>query len=272
MKPRVLQTLLAAPAAVLLGACASSAPSGYGLAGARAAATQAGEPGVDAQTTYLNLIRQMQQKGLWFASLAHIDALEQQQGITPESLLLRADALRQTSQPEASLQYYRKLMGTPLEAAGYRGQGLLAGAQGDYARAVQMLEQAQRRNPTDPLLLSDLGYAYLKSGHTAQARVPIMQSAQMQPGTPRIQSNLALYLLADGQTEQAQALMAEYAMPADVRAAIVREARLLDPALRLPDVPLASADAGGSALMLKTSERLGPPMLPGTAAAPAASR
>ena len=175
---------------------------------------------IDTQATYLKVVGQMQQQGLWFASLAHIDALEQRWGVTPDSTRVRADALRQTGQGAPAEAAYKRLLNTPQEAAGYRGLGLLAGARGHYAEAVQMLKQAQRRTPTDALLLSDLGYASLRGGQLEEARLPLMQALQLQPDSKQAQANVALYLEATHQQEQATALMDANRMPEATRAAV----------------------------------------------------
>lgn len=181
----------------------------------------------DSAGTYLKLVDRIQRDGLWFASLAHIDALEQRWGVSPDSTRMRADALRQTDQADESRKLYAKLMGTPLEAAGYRGLGLIAGGEGDYPQAVRMLEQAQRRTPTDGLLLSDLGYAQMRAGRLAQARVPLMQALQLAPDNPQVQANAALYLQASNQPAHALALMEDSKMPAATRTAIQEAARNL---------------------------------------------
>ncbi len=172
-------------ALLTLAGCAG--PKGQYLAAADAqqrmaaetTATQKSAASIDTQSTYLKLVEQMQTDGLWFASLAHIDALEQRWGVSPESSRMRADALRQTGESSRSEDTYKRLIGTPLEAAGYHGLGLLAGARGDYAEAVRLLKEAQRRNPTDAVLLSDLGYASLRAGLVAEARLPLMQALQL---------------------------------------------------------------------------------------------
>lgn len=175
---------------------------------------------IDTQATYLKVVGQMQQQGLWFASLAHIDALEQRWGITPDSTRVRADALRQTGQSEPAEAAYKRLLATPQESAGYRGLGLLAGARGHYTEAVQLFKQAQRRTPTDALLLSDLGYASLRAGQLEEARLPLMQALQLQPDSKQAQANVALYLEATHQQEQAVALMDANRMPETTRAAV----------------------------------------------------
>lgn len=239
MQNRVLRFCAAAAAVLTLGACSAPSPRGYYPAATdqqlRSAAEAAASPATastataDTSATYLKLVEQMQRDGLWFASLAHIDALEKRWGVTPDSMRLRADALRQTDQVDAGRQMYAKLMGTPLEGAGYHGLGLIAGAQQDFPKAVQLLEQAQRRNPTDAMLLSDLGYANMRAGQVTAARIPLMQAMQLQPDNPRVQVNVALYLEASGQSAQALALMDSRSMPPGTRAAIAAAARQLAP-------------------------------------------
>ncbi|CAA2108412.1 hypothetical protein [Variovorax paradoxus] len=267
---RLLAMAATAAAAMALTACgalkdqyAASADAQQRAAAESAAETRAGAT-VDTRATYLKLVEQMQKEGLWFASLAHIDALEQRWGVSPESTRMRADALRQTDQAAASAEAYKRLMGTPLEGAGYRGLGLLAGARGSYAEAAQLLRQAQRQAPTDALLLSDLGYASLRAGQVEEARLPLMQALQLRPDSTQAQTNLALYLEATGQREQADRLMETNRMSPATRAA-VREAAMQLRAGREAPLNVGSAvsaprgDAGTPPppLMLKASRWAG---------------
>ncbi|MET3381869.1 hypothetical protein [Variovorax paradoxus] len=241
---RLLACTAAAAALMAVAGCgalkdqyAASADAQQRASAEAAADTKAGAA-VDTKATYLKLVEQMQKEGLWFASLAHIDALEQRWGVSPESTRMRADALRQTGQAALSEQAYKRLLGTPLESAGYRGLGLLAGARGSYAEAVQLLKQAQRLTPTDALLLSDLGYANLRAGQIADARLPLMQALQLRPDSTQAQSNLALYLEVTDQGEQANKLMEANRMPAAARAAVRDAAQQLRAG---GTVPLAAA-------------------------------
>lgn len=204
---------------------------------------------VDTQATYLKVVEQMQQEGLWFASLAHIDALEQRWGVSPDSTRMRGDALRQTGQAALSEDAYKRLMGTPIEGAGYRGLGLLAGARGNFEEAVRMFKQAQSRTPTDALLLSDLGYASLRAGLIADARLPLMQAMQLKPDSQQALANLALYLEVDGQREQATALMDSRRMPEATRASIREAARQLRTEQPLAAVSPSVGDATPKAPM-----------------------
>jgi Flp pilus assembly protein TadD len=233
---RHLAWLAALLCAGALGACASQ-PGGYGLG--EAAQTQldqqrqqARKDAPDSAQVYLSMIEQMQQKGLYFASLAHLDEYERKYGASPHTTLLRADALRVTGQPERSADVYRTLLSTPLAAQGYRGLGLLAGAKGDFATASQQLAHAVDASPTEAGLLSDLAYARLRDGDIAGARVPMMEAAELDQKNPKIVSNLALYLLADGQVKNANGYMDAQEMPRATREAVRRDADAVGAAAR----------------------------------------
>ncbi|MGF6569492.1 Flp pilus assembly protein TadD [Paraburkholderia sp. GAS333] len=212
----------------LLGACGSTGASGYGVGAQAERAMMAQQSTKDAAPDtpgmYLGLIDQMQSQGLYFASLAHIDAYEKQYGASPDTIVLRADALRMTDQPDAAAQAYGQLLKTPLAARGHRGLGLVAGAGGDFALAAQELQQAAQLAPTDPVVLSDLGYAKLRAGDVDGARVPLMKAAELDQKSPKIISNVVLYLLANGDQAQALAIMNQQNLPPDVRSAIRADA------------------------------------------------
>ncbi len=213
-----------------LGGCASKMESGYGVGiqAEREAALQQSQQKQDAPDTpgmYLALIDRMQSQGLFYASLAHIDAYEKQYGSTPDTILLRADALRQTGQAQGSADAYTKLLNTPLAARGYRGLGLLAGATGEFAKASEQFDAATRLQPTDALTLSDLGYARLRLGDVAGARVPLMKAAELAQDNPKILSNVALFLLAEGQPAAAQGLIAQQKFSPEVQQAIRADAQ-----------------------------------------------
>ncbi|WP_175974745.1 tetratricopeptide repeat protein [Burkholderia sp. BCC1047] len=230
--------------ALLLGACATK-ESGYGVGAQteRAALMQAADQKQSVPDTpgmYLGLIQRMQAQGLYYASLAHIDAYDKTYGVMPESILLRADALRMTDQPAASAAVYAQLLKTPLAARGYRGLGLLAGAAGDFDRAVQALTQASELAPTDPSLLSDLAYAKLRSGDVVGARVPLMKAAELDQRNPKIVSNLALYLFAAGRAQDAQRLMNQQHLSPEIRKDINGDAAKIAAAVRAQQRAIAT--------------------------------
>ena len=191
----------------------------------------------ESPTAYLGMIAQMQKKGLWFASLAHIDAWESQSKASDHSRLLRADALRHTGNLALSASLYRQLLDGKLADRAWHGLGLLAAAQGQFDVAVSHLQAAQKKSPTDALLLNDLGYALMHTARGAEAGLPLKQAAQLQPQNVRIQSNLALYLAVFGQPEDAVAWMQQTAMGPEQRMRVLERAQVLgakEVAARIP--------------------------------------
>lgn len=176
----------------------------------------------DSKGMYLGLIRQMQAQGLYFASLAHIDACEQQYGSGPEAQRLRADALRETRQAAAADAAYRNLLTSSEAAAAWHGLGLLAAGSGNYGAAVAPLQAAAKREPTNPVMLSDLGYALLRSGDISAARIPLAQAAELAPDNRRIIANLALLLLVSGDSSKARAVMEQAKLSPASRATVYR--------------------------------------------------
>jgi Flp pilus assembly protein TadD len=255
---------LAAAVCVALAACASK-EQGYGV-GAQAEAQMqmrdaTHDPAPDTPGMYLGLIQRMQAEGLYYASLAHIDAYEHQYGASPESIVLRADALRATGQSAASATAYAQLLSTPFAARGHRGLGLLAGAAGDFPQAARELAEASRLEPTDATTLSDLGYALLREGEVAAARVPLLKAVELDTHDPKIVANVVLYFVASGDVASAQALMAQEGLSPTARAAIEHDAQnvaqaqharelahtraaLASAAVPAPPAAVASAQAG----------------------------
>ncbi|WP_199272252.1 tetratricopeptide repeat protein [Paraburkholderia acidisoli] len=252
---RLARTALLAAACLALlalGACATK--TGYGV-GPQAEAEQqmraaVQDPAPDTPGMYLGLIERMQGEGLYYASLAHIDAYEHQYGTSPQSILLRADALRSTGQSVASAAAYAQLIGTPLEGRGHRGLGLLAGGAGDFHKAAQELAAASALAPTDAATLSDLGYALLRDGDVAGARVPLLKAIELDAHNPRIAANVALYLVASGNADGARNLMAQQNLPPEARAAIARDARKVEQAQRTREVSDAPVPVPKSAAAL----------------------
>ena len=202
---------------VMMAGCANKRSTGASQSTAAMAQAQmlAAEQSTTISTskTYLGLIEQMQASGHWYAALAHTEAFIREHGATPEVLLLRADALRNTQQYEAAAQVYVGLLGTPKAARAHRGLGLLQAQKGQYAAAIAELEQARKLSPIDAQVLSDIAYAHMRSGLLAPARLPILQAAQLAPNDARVQLNLALFWLASGEQTLGQQLIEKLSQP-----------------------------------------------------------
>ncbi len=178
----------------------------------------------DDKSVYLGLIGKMQEEGLYFASLAHIDVYEKRFGASPAMTLMRADALRETNQDAAAEQAYRSLAGTAVQARAYHGLGLIAGRRNDFAAAATAFQLAAGADPTNAQVANDLGYALMRTGALPEARVPVMQALQLDGKNPRVVSNAAVWLAADGKRDQAASLMQRAGLPEATRKAVLQEA------------------------------------------------
>lgn len=179
---------------------------------------------VDTQDTYLALVKQMQSKSLWYASIAHLDALDKQWGASSDSRLLRADALRQVGQLSAAIPIYQGLLGSTKDGAARYGLGRVAAEQGDFRSAAQQMEQARMSNPVDSRLLTDLGYAYLRAHDLNAARIPLMQAAQLNPEDAQVNVNLSLFMMVSGQSAQAEEFMRQRKLDAQTQQLVKEQA------------------------------------------------
>lgn len=186
---------------------------------------------ISSPATYQALIRKMQEQGLYYASLAHIDAYEQRYGRVPEMQLLRADALRETDQAAGAEAAYRAVIaatsamgagtqGAMLNAGAWRGLGITAGRRGNFADAARFLQVAAQANPTDASTVSDYGYALMRAGEVEQARVPLMQAQQMAGSSAKIAGNLVIWLTVNDRKQEAASLAAHAQLSAAARKAI----------------------------------------------------
>ena len=182
------------------------------------------EPVVNTQETYLSLVKQMQAKSLWYASIAHLDALDKQWGASSDSRLMRADALRQVGQLSAAATIYQSLLGSAKDGAARYGLGRIAAEKGDFRNAAQQMEQARMSNPVDSQLLTDLGYAHLRARDLNAARIPLMQAAQLNPEDAQANVNLSLFMMVSGQAAQAEEFMRQRKLDAQTQQAVKEQA------------------------------------------------
>jgi len=228
---RYLMLPLAAATMALLSGCSSmgnllgqSQPVLSPAAKAAADRPLEKEAVVDTQDTYLSLVKQMQSKSLWYASIAHLDALDKQWGASSDSRLLRADALRQVGQLSAAIPIYQGLLGSAKDGAARYGLGRVAAEQGDFRSAAQQMEQARMSNPVDSRLLTDLGYAYLRAHDLNAARIPLMQAAQLNPEDAQVNVNLSLFMMVSGQSAQAEEFMRQRKLDAQTQQLVKEQA------------------------------------------------
>lgn len=170
----------------------------------------------------LSLIVEAQRQDRYFASLAYIDGFQQKFGNDPRVAVLRAEALRQTGQTALSEAAYRALTTTDQAAEGWHGLGLIAGGRGQFDQAADYLGRAARQSPMDARILGDLGYARLRAGDPAGARVPLGQAAELTPDSGKVLANLAVLLLVEGDAVRAQQVMERAQLGEEARGQVLR--------------------------------------------------
>lgn len=208
----------------LLTACASR-HDGYRQQ--PAAQIEPEQPAQDDRSMYLALIRQMQQQGAYYASLAHVEAYLQRYGTTPELRLLQADALRETGQVETAEATYTALTSGAQAAPAWHGLGLIAARRSQEDRAEQALAKASQLDPLNATYLGDLGFALLRSGRLDQAQAPLAKAAELSPHSAKAVANLALWALLRQQPAQAEAMMRQAELPEATRNEVYRLAQTL---------------------------------------------
>ena len=237
-----MQALALATATALLAGCASTPNSAEAMARQTEAQIELAKrqekearAEFNDQNVYLGLIGKMQQEGMYYASLAHIDAFQQRFGSNTALQVLRADALRETEQDDAALQAYRALLDTDRAARARHGIGLVMGRQGDFMRAAVELRQAAVLEPVNAQVANDLGYALMRGGALQEARVPVLQALELDANNPRVISNAVVWMLASGKRSEANAMMQRAAMPEPTRAAVRKEAERVARAAQVRD-------------------------------------
>lgn len=192
-----------------LGGCGSAMPKlpslGLGLGPATA------EEPPQGQALYLDLIKGLQQRGLYRAALAHLDEFHRLHGTVPQATLLRAECLAEIGEPEPAQLAFRSLLRGPQAAPARRGLGLLAARREAWPEAIAEFESALAVEPTSVRTLNNLGYALMRSGHPARAEFRLRQAAELEPGNAGVRNNLALLLASTGRAAEAEQLLGQSA-------------------------------------------------------------
>jgi Flp pilus assembly protein TadD len=254
---------LAAGACVLITAC-STFRNGFPHHTAAPSLSEPSKPATDSKAMYLDLIRQMQQQGAYYASLAHIDAFRLRYGNPPELQRLQGDALRETGQNTAAAKVYQGMLRGPQAAAAWHGLGLIAASESHYAEAEKNLLQATQLEPVNVTYLNDLGYARLAAGDVAAAHEPLAEAAELEPANTKVVSNLALWASLQGEELQSEAIMQRANLPQASRDAVHKlalrmrmQAKVADNALPSPSSDKAVLAAPAQGIPATLLDRLG---------------
>jgi Flp pilus assembly protein TadD len=159
--------------------------------------------------TRLAGIEQLVGDGKYYAALAQLDALG---GTSPQSELVRADALRRIDRDSEANAIYLKLAGGCLDGRAQHGLGLVAAKSGRTLESVEFFQRARLALPTDIRVRNDLGYAMLLVNQVDAAQFEFLTVLDLNPGDSKAGRNLVLLTFLRGQPDKARELARKMAL------------------------------------------------------------
>lgn len=226
---------------------------------ARQAAFRTQTPPPAAETTpdeadlHLKLVEQMIDKQLYHAALAHLQALEARQKLSPHALYLRGDALRRLGRTDEATAVYKQLLRTSSAGLAYHGLGLIAANSGSMLDAVKDFKTAVELRPVDARLRNDLGYALLLAGDPGEAHFQLVTAQELGGDETRTRMNLLLLLFIEGDVQAAERFAEQYQIDPEAverlraRAAVLAPAPAATPPLAATPEPTKAAPTSTTA-------------------------
>ncbi len=188
------------------------------------------------QRMYLELIHKMVGQGQNYAAIAHLDQLEKTAEPAPQTVYLRAEALRGTGARIEAEKRYRSLLGGCMAGYGMHGLGLLAVEAGRLDQAEDFLKQASRERPVDAEIHNDLGMVLMLRGQFKPARQEFLTARELDEKNRLPAENLIVLALAEKHRPEAQRLAVQWGFTArDME-------RMSERAQRLPAPSVAGND------------------------------
>lgn len=184
----------------LLPACASM----HGGDSAASDKLQDEAPHLKADEIHVDLIRQMLDRGQYYAALAHIED-QKRIGGSDQLTLLEGDARSQLGQRVQAEALYRSLLRSRYAPQAYHGLGLLY-ATTDLDSAIRNLRDAVERAPTDVDFRNDLGYALMEAGRYTEAMTELSTAAELAPTQMKSRNNLIELMMLVGNEDAVQRL------------------------------------------------------------------
>ena len=175
------------------------------------ACTSVGHPGVDHAPTpppdelqpmsaqksteiHVDLIKQMLDRGEYYAALAHIQDARNNGGPADTLNVLEAHARRHLGQKREAEALYKAELNGPYSAAAWHGLGLVY-ADADLNNALVCLRRAVEKAPTDVIYRNDLGYALMEAGRYSLAMTELSTAAELAPGEVKSRNNLIILMV-----------------------------------------------------------------------------
>lgn len=184
------------------------------------------------QRMYLELVHKMVEQEQFYGAIANLDQLEKTALPSPQTIYLRAEALRRSGQLAPAEKQYNLLLNGCMAGYGLHGLGLLATESGQLAQAQDFLERACQERPVDANAHNDLGMVLLMSGRHQEAHKEFMTAMELDRGNRLPIENLFVLMLVENQGTQAQQFAASHGLNAqDTERLMQRAAQLQKPQL-----------------------------------------
>lgn len=131
-------------------------------------------------------------------------------GITPETLLMRANLAGQRGQLEAAAAAFRQVLARePKRAEAHFGLGLVLFKQGKEAEALASLKEAVRQNPQHTVFVYRLGQVQLEMGRIDEGIQTLARACTLQHGFLPPYLSLIEALVDQGRTLDARRVLTE---------------------------------------------------------------
>jgi len=189
-------------AALLLCAC-----GGSGFVQEVERDTQLRDPQGAEDAVYRDLIAQLLQQEKYYAALAHIE--EHQRGSSdddPRLALYEARALYGLRLDGQAKAIFLQLRETQYDAEAHHGLGLIDARDAELEGAIAHFIRAVRARPTNVAMRNDLGFALLRAGRPADARLQLSTALELEPANKRARTNLMMLMLIRGEEQSVRQL------------------------------------------------------------------
>lgn len=214
--PCALVSALVLAAGLLAAGCAGSS--------ARTDTSDPRELEANDRAMHVELIRKMLDQQQYYAALAHIQQQQRVSGNNMELRYLEAEARRELGDTVTAEQLYRGLLETRLAGEAYHGLGLMYATR-NMGTAVQYLQEAARRKPTDAQVRNDLGYALMRAGRLREAMPELSTAVELDPSSDKARNNLLLLLMVMRDEPGVQRVIGEAGVTPETVARLRGEAR-----------------------------------------------
>jgi Flp pilus assembly protein TadD len=147
---------------------------------------------------HVALIRDMVDRGQYYAALAHIEDEERGGNASDEIHLLEADTRRHLHQSVAARALYQALTVGKLAGKAYHGLGLMDAESGRLQQGIGEMRRASELDPTDVQTRNDLGFALMQSGNLNAAMPELSTAAELAPDQLLSRKNLFILMILMG--------------------------------------------------------------------------